>query len=167
MCNCDRRELTIRSWGWKGKSCDLNTEHSFFQREVRRESQKKSVVKICLGLSRYTLRWNISIVLLRAATQISTLSPMGEEAVCSLQMRFPLPTCNAIRWLRRKHTECYDVSQGLDRSIVFCSINICGRCGCPVVSGEKRTEKTRKKQKIIQLLVMEGLSTSVVKLQPN
>ena len=27
--------------------------------------------------------------------------------------------------------------------------------------------KKREKQKIIQLLVMEGLSTSVVKLQPN
>ena len=52
MCNSDRWELTIRSWGWRGKSCHLNTEHSFFQREVRRESQKKSVVKIlwCLDI---------------------------------------------------------------------------------------------------------------------
>ena len=37
----------------------------------------------------------------------------------------------------------------------------------PLFLVKSELKKREKKQKIIQLLVMEGLSTSVVKLQPN
>lgn len=68
-------------------------------------------------------------------------------SVCSLRLiTVSLPTCRSIGRLRRKHTECYDVSQGLDGLIVSRSITICGRCRCCVVSGKERTAKPIRKE---------------------
>ena len=42
-----------------------------------------------------------------------------------------------------------------------------GDADAPLFLVKSELKKREKKQKVIQLLVMEGLSTSVVKLQPN